>query len=92
MWPQNSSSASASSASVHHALELRCDIFLVVAMNSTKRMIRFVRDISYILFLIRGCIKKYVDFYYNFKTTQRKSIKFCTRIKQLNVKRIIGFS
>ena len=31
---------------------------------------------------IRGCIKKYVDFYYNFKTTQRKSIKFCTRIKQ----------
>ena len=37
-------------------------------------------------------IKKYVDFYYNFKTTQRKSIKFCTRIKQLNVTRIIGFT
>ena len=56
MWPQNSSSASASasSASVHHALELRCDIFLVVAMNSTMRMIRFVRDISYILFLIQN--------------------------------------
>ena len=41
---------------------------------------------------IRGCIKKYVDFYYNLKTTQRKSIKFCTSIKQLNVKRIIGFT
>ena len=41
---------------------------------------------------VRGCIKKYVDFNYNFKTTQRKSIKFCTRIKQLNVKRIIGFT
>ena len=44
------------------------------------------------IFDLRGCIKKYVDFYYNFKTTQRKSIKFCTRIKQLNVKRIIGFT
>ena len=39
-----------------------------------------------------GVSKKYVDFYYNFKTTQRKSIKFCTHIKQLNVKRIMGFT